>query len=433
MAENKKATISSIASDYTEDKVFVDRDIQRSDGNWDLEAKASCLRNYNREWVDAPLVFADLRECRDGIDADLDPLSHEYFTDKLNKGYKYVIVDGQHKWRNVIQDFVNNKWAYPAFSELTDRDGKAYNTGNDPKYYHELPDRVKDAINDAEVPVRMHTDLKATEINELFVDTQKGVPLNPQQKRRANRTKLTPWVRALAETNRGLFNSLLNGRGENTVAAAADEEFIVKLLVATVRKWDNALELRANRDKKEGDYEKTGFNLNKKDLDIIYEAGKGIDPRHGVNSPYNKDEFIRFQEIFKKYSTVVCGLSKLPAKTNKKGEVTRAEQTIVLKTGVAWMLWWAVEYYHDNNKSLPNSDKLLQDVELVIKQQAAASMKAWAQAFDIADKTGGEVPSEWNYFFKQLQRPHESSRRNAAKDTFLEAFTSALEMNTKAA
>ena len=72
-------------------------------------------------------------------------------------------------------------------------------------------------------------------------------------------------------------------------------------------------------------------------------------------------------------------------------------------------------------------------MELVIKQQAAASMKAWAQAFDIADKTGGEVPSEWNYFFKQLQRPHESSRRNAAKDTFLEAFASALEMNTKAA
>ena len=423
---NRDTNIKEIVDYYTADKVYVDIDIQRKPGNWTSEDRACCLGSYNKGRVDAPLVFVHVQECLDKINKDLDPLSFEYYTDLAKRDYKWVIIDGQHKWKNVIQDFVAGKWAYPAGMTLMDKDGNELKWDVD-KYFNQLPQRVQDAINDAEVPVRMYTDFKATEINEQFINLQKGVELNPQQKRRATRTKLTPWVRSLAENNKKLFKSLLNGRGGNTIAASADEEFIVKLLVSTVTKWDNALKLRANKNKENVEikgqkYRIVGFNLSKKDLDIVYETGKDIDPRHSVNSPYNKQEFERFMKIFEDYVGVVCGISPIPEKRNKKGEVIKYEQPKMLKTSTAWMLWWAVEDYYNKNLTPPDSDELLSIVEGVIHQEKVKSLKAYTDAVSTADKTGEEPPTEFNYFFRQVDRPHECKRRNAAKETFLDAF-----------
>ena len=99
---NRDTNIKEIVEYYTTDKVYVDIDIQRKPGNWSSEDRACCLGSYNKGRVDAPLVFVHVQECLDKINKDLDLLSFEYYTDLAKRDYKWVIIDGQHKWKKSL-------------------------------------------------------------------------------------------------------------------------------------------------------------------------------------------------------------------------------------------------------------------------------------------------------------------------------------------
>jgi hypothetical protein len=405
-------TVRSLLALFNEKTVYVDRDIQRRPGNWSKDMLRDCLRSYNLGRVPAPIVLADSNACLKWLKIDalrgMDSYSREYYEARIASGYDYIVLDGQHKLFDVLHGFVNNKWSYSGY--LIDANGvKNPEPGYENVFFKDLPQRTKDAIMDAQVSLAMFGDLSAIDLSEVFLNLQKGVPLNDQQKRRANRTKLTGWIRDLAEGQPLIWSHLLGKTGAFSLAGSGDEELLIKLLVSTVREWDGTLSHKNPNN----------FDHNRQSLDLVYEEGVGIAPIFGSESPYNQKEFERFEKIFNLFGYVVSQLK------DDKGK------TIQLKSRQVWTLFWAIEYVWDNSLQIQSSTTLFEQVDKALNRLLSQSHREYSAALTEAEDHNAKpeedkmkLPSEHNYFHKRITVPHQAHRRKEAKKEFLKEFTS---------
>ena len=390
-------TVRNILALFNEDTVYIDKNIQRKRGNWSLAYLRDCLRSFNLGRVSAPIVVADNNACLKWIKADalraMDAYSCEYYQARIASGYDYTILDGQHKLFDVLHGFINGDWTYSGY--LTDANGVTNPEPYDNVFFKDLPQRTKDAINDATVYVAMHADLTAIELSEVFITLQQGLPLNDQQKRRPLRTKLTGWVRDLAETQENALAHILSPKA---MAGSGDEEFTVKLLMATVRKWRGTLATNTN----------INFDLKSSQLNLVYREGVGIAPIFGDESPYDEEEFERFEKIFNHFGYIVSQLRNNNTRLNKQE---------------TWMLFWAIEYAHDNSLQIQSATTLFEQVRNTMTRLLSQSHLDYSNDIVNAQATGTPEPSERKYYHKACYLPHESSQRNRAKNMFLAEFS----------
>tara|TARA_R100001163_G_C5046104_1_gene183408 strand:+ start:193 stop:1476 length:1284 start_codon:yes stop_codon:yes gene_type:complete len=417
MITYKNMKFSDVLNKYNKNTVYHDNIIQRKLGNWSDADKIDCLESYFRNLVSHPIVFADAQECLSWIESNekLDEDSKQYYRDRIATGHRFVSLDGAHKLFDVIHGFVNGDYSYtgkiPCSSVIpgeTPRSQEFTNT-----FYKDLPREYQQTFMNATTMTAVYEDLTAQELSTVFIKLQKGVPLNDQQIRRANRTKLTEWIMNLADNNDALWDRILKGeRGPQSLAGSGDEEFIAKMLLATVTTWKDTLSSKTNKD----------FGLSKKELNQIYEAGIGVVPMFGCKSPYDASEFERVARVFNLYSSVVSGLFNTTGKTPKPLKIySKAEQ---------WMLWWAIEYIEKNGLTIKDTNDLYRLVQSLIAKLSADSHKAFAKAIDEAEDTGGEKPSESKYFHRGLNLPHQATHRQQTKEKFIEAFEEALKTST---
>jgi len=397
-------TVRNLLSLFDENTVYVDKNIQRRRGNWSTDMKRDCLRSYNLGRVPAPIVLADNTACLKWLKVDalrsMDEYSREYYEARIASGHDWTVLDGMHKLFDVLHGFINNQWSYTGY--LTDANGVTNSNEYDNVFFKDLPQRTKDAIQDAQVSVAIFGDLTAIDLSEVFLNLQKGVPLNPQQVRRAMRTRLTGWVRDVAERQPLAWRHILGKTGANSIAGSGDEELTVKLLMSTVRKWNKTL----------SKYDNTKFNHQVKDLDLVYREGVGISPIFGGESPYNKTEFERFEKIFNLFGFVVSQLQ------DSKGK------NIKLLSKEVWMLWFAIEYAHDNMFQIQSANDVFVAVQKTIQRLESQSHLDYSNAITAAEEKGEDVPSESGYFHKTTSLPHQAKGRNLAKKQFLDEFTS---------
>jgi len=397
-------TVRNLLSLFDENTVYVDKNIQRRRGNWSTDMKRDCLRSYNLGRVPAPIVLADNTACLKWLKVDalrsMDEYSREYYEARIASGHDWTVLDGMHKLFDVLHGFINNQWSYTGY--LTDANGVTNSNEYDNVFFKDLPQRTKDAIQDAQVSVAIFGDLTAIDLSEVFLNLQKGVPLNPQQVRRAMRTRLTGWVRDVAERQPLAWRHILGKTGANSIAGSGDEELTVKLLMSTVRKWNKTL----------SKYDNTKFNHQVKDLDLVYREGVGISPIFGGESPYNKTEFERFEKIFNLFGFVVSQLQ------DSKGK------NIKLLSKEVWMLWFAIEYAHDNMFQIQSANDVFVAVQKTIQRLESQSHLDYSNAITAAEEKGEDVPSESGYFHKSVTLPHQARGRNIAKKQFLDEFTS---------
>ena len=397
-------TVRSLLALFNEKTVYVDRDIQRRPGNWSKDMLRDCLRSYNLGRVPAPIVLADSNACLKWLKIDalrsMDSYSREYYEARIASGYDYIVLDGQHKLFDVLHGFVNNKWSYSGY--LIDANGVKNSEEYENVFFKDLPQRTKDAIMDAQVSLAMFGDLSAIDLSEVFLNLQKGVPLNDQQKRRANRTKLTGWIRDLAESQPLVWSHLLGKTGAFSLAGSGDEELLIKLLVSTVRKWDGSLAKKTCNN----------FDLTRQSLDLVYQEGVGIAPIFGNESPYNQKEFERFEKIFNLFGYVVSQLK------DDKGKI------IKLKSRQLWTLFWVIEYVYDNSLQIQSSATLFEQVDKALKRLMSRSHLAYSTALTKAEENDEDPPAEGKYFHKQITHAHRAPDRVIAKEEFLEEFTS---------
>ena len=403
-------TVRNLLSLFDENTVYVDKNIQRRRGNWSVDMKRDCLRSYNLGRVPAPIVFADNTACLKWLRADalrgMDEYSREYYEARIASGHDWTVLDGMHKLFDVLHGFINNQWSYTGY--LTDANGVTNSDKYENVFFKDLPQRTKDAIQDAQVSVAIFGDLTAIELSDVFLNLQKGVPLNPQQVRRAHRTRLTGWIRDVAESQPLVWNHILGKTGANSIAGSGDEEWTVKLLMATARKWNKTL----------SKYNNTNFDHYTVDLDLVYSEGVGISPMFGGESPYDKAEFERFKKIFNLFAYIVSQLR------DSKGK------DIKLKNKEAWMLWYAVEYSHDNMFQIQSANDVFVTVQKTIQRLESQSHLNYSNAITAAESKGEKAPSENSYFHKTTCLPHKARERNLAKKEFLDEFTSSDVLNS---
>ena len=407
--QNNTYTVRQLLALFNDKTVYVDKDIQRRTGNWSKDMLRDCLRSYNLGRVPAPIVLADSNACLKWLKIDalrsMDAYSREYYEARIASGYDYIVLDGQHKLFDVLHGFVNNKWSYSGY--LIDANGVKNSEEYENKFFKDLPQRTKDAIMDAQVSLAMFGDLGAIDLSEVFLNLQKGVPLNDQQKRRANRTKLTGWIRDLAESQPLAWNHILGKTGAFSLAGSGDEELLIKLLVSTVQKWNGTLaHMNCNN-----------FDLNRQSLDLVYEEGVGIAPIFGSKSPYNQKEFERFEKIFNLFGFVVSQL-----KDDK-------DKIVQLKSRQLWTLFWAIEYVWDNSLQIQSATTLFEQVDKALSRLVSRSHLAYSTALTKAEENNQKAPAEGRYFHKRITVPHQGARRTEAKKEFLKEFTSEKVLN----
>tara|TARA_R110002110_G_scaffold399741_1_gene615754 strand:- start:65 stop:1411 length:1347 start_codon:yes stop_codon:yes gene_type:complete len=376
-----------VVSNYNPSTVYVDPDIQRPLGNWDKDTdlRYSALRAYNRNRMTSPIVLADAEECLRYVMKTQpdDTKSVNYFENVLAKdndkgrAYRYIVLDGQHRLLDVLYKFFNNKWQYTG--KLLDADGKLVDIDN--QYFNQMPIRVKDSLNDCFIPIRVFDDLDEAELPRLFIDHQKGVPLNEQQKRRAEPTPLTPWIRLLGEQNVDA-TSLLKGCA---TATCENEELIAKLLIETVRSW--------------GEGSSIGNNISDSSLNKLYYSGIESLSIFAPGSPYVKSEFRRFEDIFDKFTYTLTRLDKqcLTRFRNKHGNISKR-----LGTSPTWCLWWAMELIVDEGYSINDVTLTYESIIELLANMKNKSIVRYAKDVEISELAGSASPYKGDYFFQQI-------------------------------
>lgn len=397
--------------------VYIDPDIQRPQGNWDKDPdlRYSALRAYNRNRMTSPIVLADARECLDYVEKEHpdDIKSKTYYSKCLANGTRYIVLDGQHRLLDVLNKFFDNDWQYTG--ELTDADEEVVFVEN--KFYNELPTRVKDALNGCTVPIRVFKDLQEKELSALFIDHNKGVPLNAQQKRRAKRTPLTPWVRELALSNKAAMNLL----GKAATNTCDNEELIAKLLLSTVRTWNSG-----SSRKSKVKFEKA--TLNTSTLDSLYESGVPAVTIFDVNGPYVHAEFSRFQDIFEKFAQILTAWdarNPFSGFRSKGGDIKPSRR---LKGAPTWCLWWAAELIVDDGYSVDDVSLTFESVRETLELLIAKSHVR--QGKDLDKQFGdNKVVANNRYFWWQVSAPTVPDARNAARKTFVKALKRSAKFN----
>ena len=397
-------TYQYVTEKLREKDVFKDPDIQRPLDNWDLEMQRDAIRSYCYHRLSAPLVLADIRACLEWT-MNKDPFNEysiDYYQGLLNKNFKYVILDGNHKRHDVLLAFFDNKWTYTG--KLINHERCEQEFVN--VFYKDLPESYQVHLMNCWVSVMIHDDLVAQELSGTFIDLQKGTPLNSQQKRRPLRTPLTRWSRELSQNNAALWERLKFGKGEG-LAYCSDEEMIAKFLVATVTEWGPPMQ----------NSKPDTFNLKSKDLDNLYISGIGFINMFDKESPYIQNQFDRFSDIFTKFTTFISLVDKSKF-TNNKGNIVNSTK---LQKSAAWMLWWAVEYVHDNKLTVGDYNKFYDQVLKNVKKLKARSHKDYGT--DAANASEDEIVVESQYFHRCLELPHQSFQRKQAKKEFIKDFS----------
>ena len=405
MAILKTVTYQYVTNRLKEKFVFSDKNIQRPGENWDIDMKRDCLRSYCLNRIAASLVLADIRSCLEWTsDNDkLNEYSIKYYTNLLKRGFKYVSLDGNHKRRDVLISFYNNEWTYTGY--LIDVYGKKQDFVN--VFFKDLPVSYQTRLLSTPVPIMIHDDVSAQELSDIFINLQKGMPLNAQQKRRAEMTLLTPWVRRLSKQNSALWERFGFG-SKGGLPFCSDEEAMAKFLIATVTKWGPPM----------SDIKPATVGLRASDLDNLYSTGvSGSADMFDEDSPYIKEQFERFENIFDKFAAFITMVDR-ERFTNNKGNIISSTK---LKSSHAWMFWWAIEYVHDNNLTVSDYTKFYDTVVSYINKLKVDSHSNYAKA--VTSAKAGVTIQESAYFHRCLELPHQPTQRNLAKQEFIKYFS----------
>jgi len=371
MGITKKA--KEVVEQFTSTDVYYDPDFNRKRGNWTDKLKRDAIKSYNRGWVTADIVLADIAKCLEYVKkhTPTDTYSIEYFQNLLNRGFKYIGLDGQHKTEDTLIAFFNNEFTYHGV--LRDADDVTVNIVN--QYYKDLSTRVQDAIRDMSVNVTIFEDVTADELSEIFVDHQKGKPLTDQDKRHAIPTPLSRWVRLRTEGIAACFEKLLTPR---QIKESGDRELMAKFIMVLDRTEE--------------------FDLSATALDSFYERGSGV--YHLNDSDYDQQELDRAQKITEQFSSIIVG----------------ADRTKKIPSNLAWALLLAIEYVYDTSEyMIGDNSKFFDGLETLHEKLKTRSHVAYAKAREAADRKGQSPPSESAYYHKWVTVPHQSIKRTNFK------------------
>jgi len=381
----KNYKLTSFLKEFNDKRVYYDPRFQRR-VVWGPSNVNSYFESLTKGWALNAIVVLDIDKCRDYSNEINNFSSAAYFQDKLDKGYKYISLDGQNRTKNTESVFNDEKTLSGDFLDSDNKLCKVENT-----FFKHLPQRLRDHLRTG-CDVAVQTVERATneECALIFQALNDGEPLNDQEMRQAINTPIADSVRHLSKKYTNMLERITKAK---CIPRMEDDENIAKIMMALMESYQ--------------DKERT-WGLSSADIDKFYELGCSYNTVRDPDCPYLESEVERVDNILSILSAVVLNQVNYPA------------SKVVPKRS-----WWAVTlaagWIHDNDYEIRDYKKFFNDLKKIDDTLATESVTAYAEerrkALEASQDTNDVSPDR--FYFKWQNLPHIYANRKKRRDVLV--------------
>ena len=218
-------------------KIYLDDSFQ-SNERWSITEKQEYMSSVLEGRAVTSIILADISCLVSSLNLAYGETNEDYlfFKDLQDKGYKYVTIDGNNRSR-CIASFIAGEFPLTEKEYDTDEDFISFfKAKKDNKYYSNLPADAKDFIDRIHMNILVVSQADRLGLAALFIAVNKGMNLNPQEKRNAIMCVFGDSVRKLAKDLDKGFKKVFTENGLNRRHA---DEMIVTASVIVANGIDN--------------------------------------------------------------------------------------------------------------------------------------------------------------------------------------------------
>lgn len=375
-------SFKNFVTTYTEDKVFYSDQFQRREV-WLPTQVSKFLNSLCLGWAQlTTIVLADIDMCLQYSKKQGDYASEVFYQDLLNKGYRWISLDGQNRSKSAIA-FANNKKAVTSRKGFLDASGNLVPIDN--KKFKDFPDRLRDRINDSLVNVQIAPPCFHTALSEQFQALNSGEPLNNHENRNSFGTPIAEWVRS---TRVNLDGAMMRTVKRDKAIRMLDDELVAKMTMVIM---SNNPSGSTNE-----------WGLSDSEIDSFYRLGEGFVGFDEKGSPYTQYQINRASKIFDMWMHTIT-----------KQNFYKRSQMVSAK--MYWAALYACEWAYDNNYSIPASsyEKFFDELKKIDDKLINNSENAYTQARNTAIKNGidPDTVKKGRYYFNWTGLPHQVGPR----------------------
>jgi len=380
--------ISEIFAEFGDKKVYTDEGVQRN-FVWSLTEKRDYIMSVFYNKAGSSIVVADLLSSAKASQKMGDNLGyHRLMKMAMESSFELISLDGQNRTKTIHQFLKDEFSVSGTFYGL---DGEAYEYKN--TVFSKMSESVRNLFTTRSVVVTTYYNACDTELADIFIDLNKGLPLNAQEKRNAKRTPIAAWIRDYVRGTSRVWAKI----------ATLSEEKLKRMAAAELA----AQSVMALNDK----FKKN--NLGAKSIDSFYDLGIGHSECSSVKE-YHDDVLSR--------ATAIMEIAERAIAANK------------LKNGCPFRTWWALlfvaehlyesgidvveGYWTDFFTAVYKIDQGL--INESKSTQATAIRNLQTQGLDdeeISTKTKDDL-----YYWRWVNRNQDVKHRNKRRDTLVERF-----------
>lgn len=195
---NKEVSIKKFIKEYYT-KTYIDKAYQRREV-WDTKMQEKFIESVYKGFVSNPIILVNVPMCMEHARETDNKEDFKYFEEIRNKGFEYVSLDGNNRSKTINNYF----------------NGEKLNDDN----------QEKETFGDKEINIVIYKDLTKKDIHELAIVTNMGNSWNEQENRNAMNTKVSVFMRDMADE----LNTVINHIKINKVERMKDAELLTKML-----------------------------------------------------------------------------------------------------------------------------------------------------------------------------------------------------------
>ena len=233
-------SILDLATAMATQKIYLD-DAFQSYHRWATENNQKYMKSFINGKAPTPIYIADIQKCMQSVITKYDKNHPDvaFYQDKLDKGYKYITIDGNNR-RRCIADFflgcfndtfglILGDYELPCGSL---RQPNILTVTNDSKLFADIDPSKQLDITNMKIIVNVIETGTREDLAELFDAINTGMVLNAQEKRNCKMYKFAELVRGSVKKYK---EKLFKIYGEYEFNRRYVDEFIVDLAVICAR------------------------------------------------------------------------------------------------------------------------------------------------------------------------------------------------------
>ena len=208
--------------------------------SWQDKNKYNFFESICMDRISGEIILVDVEKALDSIEQEAPNESNiayalihkaiKLFKDCLDRGHKFVVLDGNNRILFYI-DLFNDRWTIPSgdyeyIREKTDSHTCSFTVVDGADKWSDLPKKVQNALYSRLQIVTMYTQIDWINMSLVFRNTNSMVAPNAQELRNADVSDWADWVRKIRKDNINLLRMIF----ENPMNRLCGDEWIVDCL-----------------------------------------------------------------------------------------------------------------------------------------------------------------------------------------------------------